>query len=208
MSRWPGDWNCRSCQHFNFSRRSSCQNCGELRSSCDFPDHGSFGSSRGESLNGLSGTSIRPGDWRCACGGHNFASRSICHTCGAFKEDSAVGCFDGDDVSNSKGGRAEWKSGDWLCTRCITCVGMQSAQLRKQEGMFPMQGAKGMRFVGMKKKNRGGRGDGRMRRMQRSSQVYYQFYFQPSHLVDAKSWLNKSFYFLLVFSTLLLLLEA
>ncbi|CAD5186701.1 unnamed protein product [Musa acuminata subsp. malaccensis] len=117
MSRWPGDWNCRSCQHFNFSRRSSCQNCGELRSSSDFPDHGCFGGGRGESLNGLGGSNIRPGDWRCACGGHNFASRSICHSCGAFKEDSAVGCFDGDDVSNSNGGRAEWKSGDWLCTR-------------------------------------------------------------------------------------------
>ncbi|RWW86647.1 hypothetical protein BHE74_00004566 [Ensete ventricosum] len=32
-----------------------------------------------------------------------------------FATRAAVGCFDGDDVSNSKGGRAEWKSGDWLC---------------------------------------------------------------------------------------------
>ncbi|XXG45671.1 hypothetical protein AAC387_Pa02g0695 [Persea americana] len=42
MSRKPGDWNCRSCQHLNFSRRDSCQRCGEQRSG-DRGDFGSFG---------------------------------------------------------------------------------------------------------------------------------------------------------------------
>ncbi|KAJ8480353.1 hypothetical protein OPV22_024080 [Ensete ventricosum] len=39
-----------------------------------------------------------------------------------FATRAAVGCFDGDDVSNSKGGRAEWKSGDWLCTRSFVLL--------------------------------------------------------------------------------------
>lgn len=50
-----GDWNCRSCQHLNFSRRDSCHRCGEARSG----DFGSFGG-RGGSSFGFSGFDIRP----------------------------------------------------------------------------------------------------------------------------------------------------
>ncbi|KAK9141651.1 hypothetical protein Syun_011051 [Stephania yunnanensis] len=117
MSR-PGDWNCRSCQHLNFSRRDSCQRCNESRSGGG-GDYGGFGG-RGSSSYGFSGSDVRPGDWYCSvgnCGAHNFASRSSCFKCGAFKDDSPGG-YDGDlPRSRGFGGRSGWKSGDWICTR-------------------------------------------------------------------------------------------
>ncbi|RWW27992.1 hypothetical protein BHE74_00005582 [Ensete ventricosum] len=127
MNRKPGDWNCRSCQHLNFSRRDSCQRCGDPRMSVDRSEYAAFGGRGGPSF-GFSGSDVRPGDWYCSCGAHNFASRSSCFKCGALKEDSAVGVggggcgFDG-DVQRSRvfgfgGGRAGWKSGDWICNRC------------------------------------------------------------------------------------------
>ncbi|KAK8937259.1 hypothetical protein KSP39_PZI011950 [Platanthera zijinensis] len=137
MNRKPGDWNCRACQHLNFSRRDSCQRCGEQRSGGgDRSDYGSFGGGRGASSFGFStGSDVRPGDWYCQCSAHNFASRSSCFKCGGFKEDSSVGSGGGGgnldvDVPRSRGygfgsggggggggGRAGWKSGDWICTR-------------------------------------------------------------------------------------------
>uniref|UniRef100_A0A1D1Z1S6 Putative RNA-binding protein C17H9.04c n=1 Tax=Anthurium amnicola TaxID=1678845 RepID=A0A1D1Z1S6_9ARAE len=139
MNRKPGDWNCRSCQHLNFSRRDSCQRCGDMRSG-DRNEYSSFGGARGGSSFGFGGSDVRPGDWYCPCGYRNFASRSNCHKCGTFKDESAAaggggGGFDGGDVSRprgygfgssgggtaataaSGGGRAGWKSGDWICTR-------------------------------------------------------------------------------------------
>ncbi|MBA0691063.1 hypothetical protein Goari_008711, partial [Gossypium aridum] len=115
----PGDWNCRSCQHLNFQRRDSCQRCGEFRSGDHF---GSYGGGRGgSSLGFTTGSDVRPGDWYCTagnCGTHNFASRSSCFKCGAFKDDPAGG-FDS-DVPRSRGfgggNRSGWKSGDWICT--------------------------------------------------------------------------------------------
>ncbi|XP_076943242.1 RNA-binding protein involved in heterochromatin assembly dri1-like isoform X2 [Bidens hawaiensis] len=128
MSR-PGDWTCRSCQHMNFQRRESCQRCGEMKHG------GSFGG-RGIGINpstfSFTGPDVRPGDWYCNvgnCGAHNFASRSSCFKCGAFKDDlgSNGGGFDGDmsrgrgfgfgGGSGSGNGRSGWKSGDWICTR-------------------------------------------------------------------------------------------
>lgn len=120
MSR-PGDWNCKSCQHLNFQRRDSCQRCGDAKCSGDFA---SFGGRSGSSF-GFTGSDVRPGDWYCTvgnCGTHNFASRSTCFKCGAFKEDLAGG-YDFDaprsrGVGNSAGGsRSGWKSGDWICNR-------------------------------------------------------------------------------------------
>ncbi|KAK1298208.1 hypothetical protein QJS10_CPB14g01094 [Acorus calamus] len=140
MNRKPGDWNCRQCQHMNFSRRDSCQRCGEQRSG-DFGGGGGFGGRAGGGPSfGFTGSDVRPGDWYCNagnCGAHNFASRSSCFKCGAFKEESALGGgggggggFEGDGRSRggygfggsgggggSSGGRAGWKSGDWICTR-------------------------------------------------------------------------------------------
>ncbi|KAG0484575.1 hypothetical protein HPP92_008654 [Vanilla planifolia] len=123
MNRKPGDWTCRSCQHLNFSRRDSCQRCGEPR------EFAGFGSGRGGSGSsfGFTGADVRPGDWYCQCGAHNFASRSSCFKCGGFKEETSVGggSLDG-EVPRSRGfgfggggggGRSGWKSGDWICTR-------------------------------------------------------------------------------------------
>ncbi|RXH69007.1 hypothetical protein DVH24_031340 [Malus domestica] len=135
MSR-PGDWNCRSCHHLNFQRRDSCQRCGDAKSGVDF---GGFGGRGGGSSFGFmtTGSDVRPGDWYCAagnCGAHNFASRSSCFKCGAFKDDSAIsggGGFDSDlprsrgfglglggggGGGGAGGGRPGWKSGDWICT--------------------------------------------------------------------------------------------
>ncbi|MQL82198.1 hypothetical protein Taro_014669 [Colocasia esculenta] len=132
MNRKPGDWNCRSCQHLNFSRRDSCQRCGEPRSGGNSDrnvDYASFGGGRGggSSFGGFTGSDVRPGDWYCACGGHNFASRSSCFRCGAFKDESTAGFEGGGDGPRPRsygfggggggGGRAGWKSGDWICTR-------------------------------------------------------------------------------------------
>ncbi|XP_076891259.1 RNA-binding protein involved in heterochromatin assembly dri1-like [Bidens hawaiensis] len=133
MSR-PGDWNCRSCQHLNFQRRESCQRCGETK-------HGGYGGGRGSMITASAfsfntGPDVRPGDWYCNvgnCGAHNFASRSSCFKCGAFKDDlvssggnsGGGGGFDagrgfgfgGGSGGSGGGGRSGWKSGDWICTR-------------------------------------------------------------------------------------------
>nr|XP_043613420.1 RNA-binding protein cabeza [Erigeron canadensis] len=138
MSR-PGDWNCRSCQHLNFQRRDSCQRCGEVR----LGGGGIIGSFGGRGMINpaafsFTGPDVRPGDWYCNvgnCGAHNFASRSSCFKCGAFKDDltssgGGGGVFDG-DMSRGRGfgfgggsggggggsSRSGWKSGDWICTR-------------------------------------------------------------------------------------------
>ncbi|KAK1258980.1 hypothetical protein QJS04_geneDACA005622 [Acorus gramineus] len=114
MNRKPGDWDCRQCQHMNFSRRDSCQKCGGERG--DFAFLG--GRAGGGSSFGFSGSDVRPGDWYCGgnCGVLNFASRSSCFKCGASKEDSAVGIGAG-GFGGGGGGRAGWKSGDWICPR-------------------------------------------------------------------------------------------
>ncbi|XP_057510384.1 uncharacterized protein LOC130792827 [Actinidia eriantha] len=128
MSR-PGDWNCRSCQYLNFQRRDSCQRCKEPRSG-ERGDYGSFGGrgGGGSSFGFSTGPDVRPGDWYCNvgnCGAHNFASRSSCFKCGAFKDDLPFGGFDG-DIPRARGfglgggggsSRSGWKSGDWICTR-------------------------------------------------------------------------------------------
>ncbi|THU49098.1 hypothetical protein C4D60_Mb06t05970 [Musa balbisiana] len=88
----------------------------------DFSDYAGLGGGRvGSSFGAVS--DVRPGDWYCSCGGHNFASRSSCHSCGAFRDESAVGViggFDNSEMAGSQGityGGGGWKSGDWLCTR-------------------------------------------------------------------------------------------
>lgn len=94
---------------------------------------------RGASLSssfGITGPDVRPGDWYCNignCGTHNFASRSSCFKCGAFKDElggAGGGGFDcGADISRGRGfgigggsgsaGRSAWKSGDWICNRSV-----------------------------------------------------------------------------------------
>lgn len=54
-----GDWNCRSCRFLNYRKRGICKNCGKPKN--DGPS----------------------GEWRCACGYHNFGSRWHCKQCHA-----------------------------------------------------------------------------------------------------------------------------
>ncbi|PWZ24195.1 hypothetical protein Zm00014a_012220 [Zea mays] len=130
MNRKPGDWDCRACQHLNFSRRDACQRCSEPRGVGDRSGGGGdLGGRGGSSFGGGfgAGSDVRPGDWYCSCGAHNFASRSNCFRCSAYKEEAA-GAFDS-DMSRSRGyagfgsgaaartNRPGWKSGDWICTR-------------------------------------------------------------------------------------------
>ncbi|BBM98445.1 hypothetical protein MPTK1_1g13610 [Marchantia polymorpha subsp. ruderalis] len=58
MNRKPGDWNCPSCQHLNFSRRDTCQRCSDARPGGGMGgvgradgggDYGSYGSRGGGS---------------------------------------------------------------------------------------------------------------------------------------------------------------
>ncbi|CAJ1955122.1 unnamed protein product [Sphenostylis stenocarpa] len=114
MSR-AGDWNCRSCQHLNFQRRESCQRCGDLKGG-EGKDYGGFG---GSPSGFGTESNVRPGDWYCDasnCAAHNFASRTSCFNCGAFKNELAAA-----DSSSSRtsggAGRPGWKSGDWICNR-------------------------------------------------------------------------------------------
>eukprot|EP00011_Vannellida_sp_DIVA3-517-6-12_P003589 CAMPEP_0114618150 /NCGR_PEP_ID=MMETSP0168-20121206/7558_1 /TAXON_ID=95228 ORGANISM="Vannella sp., Strain DIVA3 517/6/12" /NCGR_SAMPLE_ID=MMETSP0168 /ASSEMBLY_ACC=CAM_ASM_000044 /LENGTH=260 /DNA_ID=CAMNT_0001829295 /DNA_START=57 /DNA_END=839 /DNA_ORIENTATION=- len=51
-------------------------------------------------------TNIKPGDWTCSCGEHNFASRSVCRSCNSAKPPGA---------GASRGG---FKPGDWQCRQC------------------------------------------------------------------------------------------
>ncbi|CAL9084441.1 unnamed protein product [Musa textilis] len=71
MSRKAGDWICRSCQYDNFCWRESCQRCKKAKVGGDEGDHGSVNES----------WDVKPGDWRCACGVHNYASRPSCFKC-------------------------------------------------------------------------------------------------------------------------------
>ena len=94
------------------------------------------------------GSDMRPGDWNCvekSCGAHNFASRTNCFKCGAPKDDneeamdgrggggyesgwsggsyergsSRGGSYYDSGNAGAAGGRAGWKSGDWMCTRYV-----------------------------------------------------------------------------------------
>ncbi|XP_024522118.1 RNA-binding protein FUS-like isoform X1 [Selaginella moellendorffii] len=117
MSRKPGDWDCPFCDHLNFSRRDSCQRCGEPRPMSERPRDvefignssggggggggmrgGSYGFGGGggggrSSMAGFPAEDVRPGDWYCVeCNAHNFASRTGCYKCGAFRDhDGEVG---------------------------------------------------------------------------------------------------------------------
>ncbi|OEL21405.1 hypothetical protein BAE44_0017577 [Dichanthelium oligosanthes] len=116
IQRKPGDWNCKNCQHLNFGRRDYCQRCHDPRPDLQFSD----GYSTGGVLTSLD---IRPGDWYCSCGYHNFASRSSCFKCGTIVRDFPAGQgaagAEGDFACgrDSAAVRAGWKAGDWICTR-------------------------------------------------------------------------------------------
>ncbi|GJV27985.1 zinc finger, RanBP2-type containing protein [Tanacetum coccineum] len=78
-----GYWMCASCQHLNFKKRDTCQRCHCPKFTT--PDE--------VSVYGMNRTEVLAGDWYCAtfnCGTHNYASRTACYRCGAFKDYSAM----------------------------------------------------------------------------------------------------------------------
>ncbi|KAJ3683601.1 hypothetical protein LUZ60_013828 [Juncus effusus] len=95
-----GDWNCRSCQYLNFTRREMCQRCSDPRPPSAFIPGAGSGRS----------TVVLRGDWYCTCGYHNFASRTNCLKCTASKNTSAG------EADVPRGPRA-FLPGDWTCTR-------------------------------------------------------------------------------------------
>ncbi|RRT67315.1 hypothetical protein GW17_00004304 [Ensete ventricosum] len=108
--RKPGDWVCRSCQYVNFCRRDSCQRCGELKLGVERADYTSVSGS----------WDVKPGDWYCSCGVHNYASRSNCFKCGATKDDSTSAVAQSWGFRCSGAWSSGWKSGDWICTRILS----------------------------------------------------------------------------------------
>lgn len=66
-----------------------------------------FSPSRSSSFNSFpqnkSHSTLRPGDWNCACGAHNFSRRTTCFSCKALKN-GQISFF--------------IKPGDWICSRC------------------------------------------------------------------------------------------
>ncbi|KAJ1687781.1 hypothetical protein LUZ63_019171 [Rhynchospora breviuscula] len=112
--RQPGDWDCRRCRYLNFSKRDSCQRCGEPKVGLGAP--GLDYSTGGGALCNPVNWAVKPGDWYCYnCGVHNYASRSNCFKCGgATKTDSAVTQSWGFSHEPAQQG---WKSGDWICSR-------------------------------------------------------------------------------------------
>ncbi|XP_020100650.1 zinc finger Ran-binding domain-containing protein 2-like [Ananas comosus] len=91
MNRKPGDWNCMSCNHLNFSRRDSCQRCHEQRPPAASGANSSFGfgSGGGYAPRTRARAGWKFGDWICTrpgCNKHNFASRTECFGCNAPRE--------------------------------------------------------------------------------------------------------------------------
>ncbi|XP_002986556.2 zinc finger Ran-binding domain-containing protein 2 [Selaginella moellendorffii] len=107
LGKKPGDWDCATCFHLNFSRRDSCQRCGNPR-----PVGGGGGGGGSMSMGadrGWGGADVKPGDWFCpSCNTHNFASRGTCFKCGNEKVENNA----------SMDGRPGWRMGDWTCTGC------------------------------------------------------------------------------------------
>ncbi|KAF5482138.1 hypothetical protein F2P56_002729, partial [Juglans regia] len=104
MSWSGGDWMCGACQHTNFKKRDACQRCG-------YPKYG------GPDPSTYNTTEVLAGDWFCNamnCGSHNYASRSNCYRCGAYKTHDYAAAGYGSAASHVPPG---WKTGDWICSR-------------------------------------------------------------------------------------------
>jgi RNA-binding protein FUS len=90
----PGDWECQSCQNYNYASRSNCNRCHLPKPADEGGGAGtgglldqptaassSGGNGGGGGGGGGAGTS-KPGDWLCpACKNNNYASRVQCNRC-------------------------------------------------------------------------------------------------------------------------------
>lgn len=60
---------------------------------CKYPNHGSRSSCRGWNCNYYNNTDssvqMKPGDWKCKCGEHNFAKNAVCRNCKSEKMQSS-----------------------------------------------------------------------------------------------------------------------
>jgi len=107
-----GDWNCEKCRAHNYSRRSTCFECGTSNEN----------NSPSNRISGLQ-------DWDCAhCKTFNFARRKICFKCQELREDISLSSNSEFNIFSSfrsrgydrKGVRSDrqFKDGDWICPGC------------------------------------------------------------------------------------------
>jgi len=77
----PGDWMCR-CGAHNYASKSACHKCGTAK---ETGAGGAGPSGYAPAAAGGTPANFRAGDWMCACGAHNYASKTACHKCSAPK---------------------------------------------------------------------------------------------------------------------------
>ncbi|KAE7998842.1 hypothetical protein FH972_003344 [Carpinus fangiana] len=124
MSWSGGDWMCGACQHLNFKKRDACQHCG-------YPKYGGPDPS--------TYVLTRPGDWHCTamnCGAHNYASRSSCYRCGAYKNDYSAMTASADygtDASVPPG----WKS--VMGVECTIMLAGRNVSNARNQGIMVVQ---------------------------------------------------------------------
>jgi len=90
----PGDWLCPSCGDHQFSRNSTCRQCGTAKPESAGKGGGGManfgGAMTGGSGKGFISGLHSPGDWLCpSCGDHQFSRNSSCRKCGAAKPQEA-----------------------------------------------------------------------------------------------------------------------
>lgn len=116
----PGDWNCGSCGNNNFANRVVCNKCSLPKGAGGYGAMGCKGGAKGQRAVPYGGPTpqnagkgapngMRPGDWCCHCGNHNYGSRTACGKCNAPKGSSG-GSQDGQVVFE--------RPGDWKCFAC------------------------------------------------------------------------------------------
>jgi len=116
-----GDWSC-SCGEHNFSSRTHCRKCQAPKPSppssfltmvSSFLT-GQPAASSSTNLQQQAATApTKKGDWSCACGELNFASRVVCRKCGASPASASAS-----QASNSQHlahSVVPMKPGDWNC---------------------------------------------------------------------------------------------
>lgn len=130
-SKQPDEWMCLACQSSN-RNTPTCFMCLAARpqgaAATIVSPHASFVSiadvaAAGEatpSQSSIGGAQVKPGDWHCPCGSHNFASRQQCFKCQAPRLQSQTGSSSSHQRSSqsSIGGRIVM-IGDWVCPSCM-----------------------------------------------------------------------------------------